>query len=31
MKVPTEFGYARAADGAYIAYRTTGEGPIDLV
>ena len=25
------FGYARAADGAYIAYLTVGEGPIDLV
>jgi len=23
-------GYARAADGAYIAYQTVGEGPIDL-
>lgn len=31
MTVPSEFGYARAADGAYIAYRTMGEGPIDLV
>ncbi|MEX0754437.1 MAG: adenylate/guanylate cyclase domain-containing protein [Actinomycetota bacterium] len=31
MTVPSEFGYARAADGAYIAYRTIGAGPIDLV
>ena len=31
MTVPSEFGYARATDGAYIAYRTMGEGPIDLV
>jgi class 3 adenylate cyclase len=31
MKVLTEFGYARATDGTYIAYRTMGEGPIDLV
>jgi class 3 adenylate cyclase/pimeloyl-ACP methyl ester carboxylesterase len=31
LTVPSEFGYARAADGAYIAYRTMGEGPIDLV
>ena len=30
MTVPSEFGYARAADGAYIAYRTMGEGPIDV-
>ena len=30
MIEPT-FGYARAADGAYIAYQTVGEGPIDLV
>ncbi len=26
-----QFGYARAHDGAYIAYSTIGEGPIDLV
>jgi class 3 adenylate cyclase len=25
------FDYARAADGAYIAYLTLGEGPIDIV
>ena len=31
MTVPSEFGYARAADGAYIAYRTMGEGTVDLV
>ncbi len=31
LTVPSEFGYARAADGAFIAYRTMGEGPIDLV
>jgi len=27
----TSFGYARAADDAYIAYRTDGDGPIDVV
>jgi class 3 adenylate cyclase/pimeloyl-ACP methyl ester carboxylesterase len=27
----TEFGYARADDGAYIAYRIDGDGPIDIV
>jgi class 3 adenylate cyclase/pimeloyl-ACP methyl ester carboxylesterase len=27
----TEFGYARAGDGAYIGYRVDGDGPIDLV
>ena len=26
-----DFGYARADDGAFIAYKTLGEGPIDLV
>jgi len=26
-----EFGYARATDGAYIAYATLGDGPVDLV
>jgi len=30
MKEP-EFGYARAADGAYIGYEVIGDGPIDLV
>ena len=25
------FGYARAADGVYLAYSTTGEGPLDVV
>lgn len=25
------FGYARAGDGAYIAYRVDGDGPIDFV
>jgi class 3 adenylate cyclase/pimeloyl-ACP methyl ester carboxylesterase len=25
------FGYARARDGAYIAYSTVGDGPVDLV
>jgi class 3 adenylate cyclase len=29
--VGTEFGYARADDGAYIAYRIDGDGPIDIV
>jgi class 3 adenylate cyclase len=29
--VGTEFGYARAADGAYIGYRVDGDGPIDIV
>jgi class 3 adenylate cyclase/pimeloyl-ACP methyl ester carboxylesterase len=27
----TTFGYARPADGAYIAYRVDGDGPIDIV
>jgi class 3 adenylate cyclase len=31
MIAASEFGYARAEDGAYIAYATLGEGPIDLV
>jgi class 3 adenylate cyclase len=31
MAVEPTFGYARASDGAYIAYSTMGEGPIDLV
>jgi len=31
MSVEPEFGYARAPDGAYIAYSTFGEGPPDLV
>jgi class 3 adenylate cyclase len=26
-----ETGYARAEDGAYIAYQTLGDGPIDLI
>jgi len=30
MGVERRFGYARAADGAYIAYVTAGEGPIDI-
>jgi hypothetical protein len=25
------FGYARPEDGAYIAYRVDGDGPIDIV
>ena len=25
------FGYARAADGAYLAYSTMGEGPLDVL
>src|SRR5512132_4475516 len=25
------FGYARLEDGAYIAYRVDGDGPIDIV
>jgi class 3 adenylate cyclase len=29
--VGTEFGYARAVDGAYIGYRVDGDGPIDVV
>jgi len=28
---PSTFGYARPEDGAYIAYRVDGDGPIDLV
>jgi class 3 adenylate cyclase len=28
---PTTFGYARPDDGAYIAYRVDGNGPIDIV
>ena len=31
MTIDREFGYARAADGAYIAYVTAGDGPIDLL
>ncbi len=31
MIAANDFGYARAEDGAYIAYATLGEGPIDLV
>jgi class 3 adenylate cyclase/pimeloyl-ACP methyl ester carboxylesterase len=31
MRGMTEFGYARADDGAYIAYRIDGDGPIDIV
>jgi class 3 adenylate cyclase len=27
----TTFGYARPEDGAYIAYRVDGDGPIDIV
>jgi hypothetical protein len=27
----SDFGYARAEDGAYIGYRVDGEGPIDIV
>jgi class 3 adenylate cyclase len=27
----SEFGYARASDGAYIGYRVDGEGPVDIV
>ena len=26
-----EFGYAQAADGTYIGYQVSGEGPIDIV
>lgn len=29
--IDREFAYARAADGAYIAYAVAGEGPVDLV
>src|SRR5262245_57035044 len=29
--VEPTFGYARAADGAYLAYSTTGEGPLDVL
>jgi hypothetical protein len=29
--VSSEFGYARASDGAYIGYRVDGEGPVDIV
>jgi class 3 adenylate cyclase len=28
---PSTFGYARPEDGAYIAYRVDGDGPIDIV
>ena len=31
MHTGSEFGYARAADGAYIGYRVDGGGPIDIV
>ena len=31
MTAAVEFGYARAGDGAYVAYATLGDGPIDLV
>jgi len=29
--VEPTFGYARASDGAYLAYSTTGDGPLDVV
>jgi class 3 adenylate cyclase/pimeloyl-ACP methyl ester carboxylesterase len=29
--VEPTFGYARASDGAYLAYSTTGEGPLDVL
>jgi class 3 adenylate cyclase len=28
--VEPTFGYARATDGAYLAYSTTGDGPLDI-
>jgi pimeloyl-ACP methyl ester carboxylesterase len=31
METASKFGYARAEDGAYIAYRIDGDGPIDIV
>jgi class 3 adenylate cyclase/pimeloyl-ACP methyl ester carboxylesterase len=31
MGTRTTFGYARPEDGAYIAYRVDGDGPIDVV
>ena len=31
MAERSTFGYARAADGAYLGYRVDGDGPIDLV
>jgi class 3 adenylate cyclase/pimeloyl-ACP methyl ester carboxylesterase len=31
METASKFGYARAEDGAYIAYRVDGDGPIDIV
>jgi class 3 adenylate cyclase len=29
--MPSQFGYARPEDGAYIAHRVDGSGPIDIV
>jgi class 3 adenylate cyclase len=31
METASTFGYARPEDGAYIAYRVDGDGPIDIV
>lgn len=31
VEMVSQFGYARPPDGAYIAYRVDGDGPIDLV
>ena len=31
MATNSTFGYARPEDGAYIAYRVDGDGPIDIV
>lgn len=31
MERAFKFGYARPEDGAYIAYRVDGDGPIDIV
>jgi len=30
MPVTPDTRYARTSDGAYIAYQTVGEGPVDL-